>query len=76
MVHLVKCSKVYSGSHLELRCFTSRTQTVDFKEGRTVAVKVLEGKRFQKILILYLQDQRVEIKEYRFANAKNKQHRL
>ena len=23
VVHLVKCSKVYSGSHLELRCFTS-----------------------------------------------------
>ena len=27
--------------------YKSRTQTVDFKEGRTVAVKVLEGKRLQ-----------------------------
>ena len=27
--------------------YKCRTKTVDFKEGRTVAVKVLEGKQFQ-----------------------------
>ena len=55
--------------------YKSRTQTVDFKEGRTVAVKVLEGKRLQTYSF-YLQDQRVETKEYLFVNAKNKQRRL